>query len=484
MIPFYPHTINRAQIVSILLIILALAFIQFAHADTVWSGCDNTTSFSPTNGNITPNIACTNEGGTAPSGAATLYAAQFNVSVPNTGDLYYQTSDATNNGCYQVTSPPTSTGEQTIVLSTPLNFNAGAFKYVNFYSDSVCSINTGVFQVPYSGSQPYGFNRVLYWAPYTGLGACLDGTIGDCIDSVTPANGDTVASSTGVSLETTGWESELNASIHWNLYSSAQSLHNCTDVACAFDSSNTGYNYTEPVGSVGVLFDISTTTQVLPAGLYKMTTEIIVPKTYFGLDGIFGYNFGNNTLVSTTTSFVIGTTTSTDRLIQAVGAGSVSSAVAAINATSTDAYLTSCDLLTFNLDNCLFALFYPEQGTFSAMVSQETNEFITRAPWGYATRMISILTDTASSTATSTLPTFTAAFASDSPMYGHDLTFNMQDMVTGGSNLVSNIPDPISGLTLRQIIEPWIQLFIALSAIIIIFHDIMGMGNHSIRSKK
>jgi hypothetical protein len=317
------------------------------------------------------------------------------------------------------------------------------------------------------------------------------------ISYVSPYNGQPMESGSAINLEALGYinpsiadlgnvDDHSGIQIRWNVYSTAAAATNCIDVICAFNTSNKGYTYYSGTGySVfgSPFFDVSTTSDVLPDDIYTLTTSIIKPVTYFGLGGLFGFSFGNEAIVSTTTSFTVGEVTELQTLINNIVTLGTNQGLGNLSATTTEAAMSACNMISFsfNLGDCLTVLFYPNTANMTRVFDTATHGFLTRAPWGYVTRLVTILTNNATSTsATSTLPAFTVSFASSSPMYGSDMTFDMQDMVMGGASLINGITDPISGKSMREITEPWIQLFIAITALSIIFHDIMSMGGDSI----
>jgi hypothetical protein len=155
--------------------------------------------------------------------------------------------------------------------------------------------------------------------------------------------------------------------------------------------------------------------------------------------------------------------------------------VSIMTSTTTAVSLSSCNPFSLNLGLCLAVLFFPTQSDMTNLLQFAHDNFLNRAPWGYATRMVSILTNNATTTANTALPTWVVTFpsiqgATGSPLAGSSISFNMQNMLDTGSTTLNGIVDPISGKNMRQIIEPYILLFIAISALIIVFHDIMGMG--------
>ena len=224
----------------------------------------------------------------------------------------------------------------------------------------------------------------------------------------------------------------------------------------------------------------TTTTGNLSTGYYRLNTSIIKPSSFFGLTGLFGISFGQTVIVATSTTFSVGTVTAQQtelfNLTQASAGG-----VSIMTSTTTAVSLSSCNPFSLNLGLCLAVLFFPTQSDMTNLLQFAHDNFLNRAPWGYATRMVSILTNNATTTANTALPTWVVTFpsiqgATGSPLAGSSISFNMQNMLDTGSTTLNGIVDPISGKNMRQIIEPYILLFIAISALIIVFHDIMGMG--------
>ena len=263
---------------------------------------------------------------------------------------------------------------------------------------------------------------------------------------------------------------------------------NCIDVICAANGSaaalsqtriyysGTGYSV---FGSQS--FNVSTTTaDPLPTNYYSLKTEIVRPTSVFGFTGIFGISFGYTTLAVKQTTFKVGTTNTLQDLLHS-GTAIPNTDNGGLTATTTAALAASCNLISFNFNvfDCLTYLFVPSLSDFSALIDYAQVNIFNRAPWGYGTRMIAILTDSATSTASTDLPTFTFTFPSNLGTGIDPLTFNMQEMLDQGSTTINGITDPISGKNVRDITEPYILLFIAISAMVIVFHDIMGMGRHT-----
>jgi hypothetical protein len=120
-------------------------------------------------------------------------------------------------------------------------------------------------------------------------------------------------------------------------------------------------------------------------------------------------------------------------------------------------------------------MFLPQTKPIMDSLTNFKNNFLSYAPWGYVTRTVVILTNNATTTA---LPTFVVTpFIASGDM--QTLTYNMQDMLTGGASALEGIHDPITDKSPRDIIEPWIRLLVAVSVMFTIIKDVAGMAIHA-----
>ena len=458
-----------------------------AFADSNYSACDLTATF-PTAGDANPYTQCPSST-TIP--AFTLYAFDFEFSSAPDSSMWYKSAQSDSPSLCQAISWTQGTGIRTIVLTTPITFSVQTLtQFGILYNSSSCSSPSNNL-IRYSGTSPLGHQILYTTADYSNPNTRIDYTI--------PSNGATgVATSSPITLEAGGY---INSSygdltnvdhnegirVKWRIQNATNVLTanvNCegTDLNCPLGFHDY-YSYTGYASFVSQTFNVSTTTiSNLATGYYRLTTSIIKPSSYFGLTGIFGISFGSDTIVSTSTTFSAGTPTAQQtQLFNLVGASN--SGLATMLSTTTAVSLNSCNPFSLDLGLCLNVLFFPSSSDIQQLIQFAKDNVLTRAPWGYATRMVSILTDTATTTASTALPTWTVTFPSiqgstGSPLAGSHLTFNMQEMLDNGSTTLNGITDPVSGKNMRQVIEPYILLFIAISALIIMFHDVMGMGTY------
>lgn len=136
----------------------------------------------------------------------------------------------------------------------------------------------------------------------------------------------------------------------------------------------------------------STTTAPLNEnGLYLMSTSLDEPNSIlFGL-----IPFGYSQIVATSTVFSVGTLTTAEQLI-------LEARLRAAEATSTEAFLNSCLPLpnTFNINDCVQALFVPKQiPDFASAFGSIRN----KAPFGYYNAVSSAFSNISTTTASTTL---------------------------------------------------------------------------------
>lgn len=153
----------------------------------------------------------------------------------------------------------------------------------------------------------------------------------------------------------------------------------------------------------------ATTTPPLDAGQFTLITSIQKPNTVFGFSSVFGlFDFGHKTLYSTTTYFLMGSTTSPfESVLSGIRNNDVNpdGSQTGCYGTSTSATLQSCNLINvtaFSPDACVVALFVPcsrpDYGaSFSAISS--------KPPFGYYTVVVAQLRQATSTGEASTTPT-------------------------------------------------------------------------------
>lgn len=147
-------------------------------------------------------------------------------------------------------------------------------------------------------------------------------------------------------------------------------------------------------------FSFSTTTDIQVIGQYTLFTEISRPNSFLGL-----FNTGFTQFVSTTTQFMVATSSSYDRAV-----GTTVQSLLQLN----DPNNPACDFDFTNPSNyfdqiqyCLSAILQVPYDYVGAQIQAGLTSMFSHAPWGYGIRAYNILT---TPYATSTLPTVSFTF--------------------------------------------------------------------------
>lgn len=306
------------------------------------------------------------------------------------------------------------------------------------------------------------------------------------IDTVSPYNGEIIATtSLPWNYTTTGYTNsgDFQDGERLRVYVNRNTDNQSVGALTAFNSAF-GNNTYIPINADGT-FSVSTTTinntfGVDRVGKYQMTQEIQVPG--IGVHWwVFNFDITYNTLVATSTSFTVGTSTAIDNIVDAQAAALeplLTSTGNALQGCQFSWYNSAIDFsLGSNLMNCIAGLsqylFVPTNAQLQGAVEGIKNGALARAPWGYAVRIGQIFN---ASTTPTALPVWTA-YVNTSATASTTFTFDMGDMLIGGAATLNSVTDPRSGKTLRDIAEPMVELFIAITFFIIVFHDLMAMGH-------
>ena len=140
--------------------------------------------------------------------------------------------------------------------------------------------------------------------------------------------------------------------------------------------------------------------------------------------------------------------------------------------------LTSCNPLgNFNIGQCIYNLIFPNNVIFPIAFNEAKDEFGTRAPWGYVTRVINILIATTTSTS---MPTIDYSFASSSPMSSiGNIHFEPFTLIAQSGTLINEFKsDRSDSKTVWEIFMPFINMFIYIVLLFMIIHDLTGIHGH------
>lgn len=289
------------------------------------------------------------------------------------------------------------------------------------------------------------------------------------IHSITPYASSTIATSSAATFGATGYVNVndfvdgMYLQIKYAPFSA-----NITAKGASPDFEFTTLNI--PLTTYGT-FDVSTTSSALIVGEYTMQTSIRSPSLLNDALNFLGFGqfatFGIKTATSTT--FIAASLAAYDIFVR----DSQASLQDYLNSASSTA--AACIPSTsFSAGECIYFLFVPQAKPTLEVLTNFKNGFLQYAPWGYVTRFVVIM----SGSGTSTLPSWTVPIMLG-PAGTTTLTYDMQDMITGGGTLLESVKDPENGLSPRDIIEPFIKLFVAISVLFIIVSDVLGMGHNT-----
>lgn len=185
---------------------------------------------------------------------------------------------------------------------------------------------------------------------------------------------------------------------------------------------------------------------------------------------------GDSINQSISKQFIVGTPTFIGNLTQN-GFNILNGTLASSTATSSVVLVSHCNPLgTFDMIDCLSGLFIPDASQIQATIVGAQQGILTRMPWGYITRFVTIVGGTGTTTLSTT---YTVEVALNTASDTTNISFNPGDMFAGGGALVDSIHSPYdSSVTFRSVFEPIIKLTIGLLVLFQIVHDITGSHAH------
>lgn len=313
------------------------------------------------------------------------------------------------------------------------------------------------------------------------------------IVSVSPVDGSTIATSTAATIgavvwvDPTQWTQDLSNNLGPYTLTIQVIPATAAEAAAVPQAVQSLYpKYTFTVENAGYSY-FSTTTNASDPGTYQMQTEFTKSQTWYGQ--IFNFlSLGaiptGNILDSTSTSF------NADRsLIGTLLSASTTEMIQQLFASSTASFATLSGEcipgLGFDIGGCFALIFVPDTNALSAWLTLFKNQFLSYAPWGYATRFITILT----TSATSSAPVISVTFPVGS--YGHTsetntFSIDMDKSMQAGSTLLNGVSSTWNGNTqnFQQVLEPAVDTIIGVTLLIYIGLDIMGTFDKERRRSK
>jgi len=223
----------------------------------------------------------------------------------------------------------------------------------------------------------------------------------------------------------------------------------------------------------GGLYTFATTT-TLGDGNYRI--KACITRSYLG------FAIGLFSPISDCQShqFVVGEETFIGSISQRIW-GDTNAILNGTGATSTQALANTCNPLGGNFDiiQCATFLTIPDSASLSQTMEDAREGILTRVPWGYFTRTVSILNNPATTTIQAWTASIQVGAGNDLTPEITTITIDPSDMLAGGASLLESVHDPITNKSPRDVFYPMVQLTIALSVIMTILADLAQSHNHA-----
>lgn len=276
-----------------------------------------------------------------------------------------------------------------------------------------------------------------------------------------------------------------------HIHAHQPSLFACENSGAVFDAVNTCAGSNAPASDFDYDYGTTTATRItsgqfdfkdfytfLGGGKWQIEYDIQQVSTpwYF-----FGLSHNYTTLVSTTTTIIVGQPSPMDLIQESVASSTnainvlTQQGIGSILASTTASLKSACNIISggFSIGDCLTLLVWPG----SSAIEDDFLIVKELPPWGYVFRLVDILNAT---TSTTTLPTIAYDFASTSPMASigtiHFDPFGaIQQSGTLINEMVSDRSDPKN---VWQILMPVVNIFVYLVLGFMVFHDLTGIHKH------
>jgi len=134
--------------------------------------------------------------------------------------------------------------------------------------------------------------------------------------------------------------------------------------------------------------------------------------------------------------------------------------------------LSMCNPLSgFDAVTCLKNLIIPSEYTIGVQLGSLKTLAATVPPFGYLTRIISII----ATSSTTGVPTLSYTFQNDSPLAGDTLTFNVSSYMTQAATLSNSMTSNTDHKNVWEIMGPIVNTFLYLILVFAILHDLTGI---------
>ncbi len=440
----------------------------------------------------------------APEAHADSVIASFTI---GTNDVAMYSLSATNFYAYRASSSllhvrPTTVSFTIDNKNHDFNFTLPVF-YIAATSEANCAAGLGTINYNFPGHDLYndlaatGYHDVsvpftgialatsttncIYistanWGAFLGAGQTIKGSNPSSINFTLYADGSTDYTTRIISVEpdhiivATGTVITLFSDIMSNpadwdetWFVRYKYLRKSSSAAAIADTNTLFTVIDSPINYDGQDTNSATTTFSL-VGNYSYRVEIRKPSALSSISSFFGLTslFDPGLLAHYDTVFTVDHQTAYDLVV-----GSTTNEIFNLDASTTVNFRQSCgSFFNFDIISCIGLLFIPTSADLLNDIQNLKTQLLFKAPWGYATRFLAIITDTS----TSTIPSISAAVPI-SATESLTVNYDMGDIITGAGVVLNSAKTP-EGMSVQDIAQPWIRLFLALTVITIIVHDL------------
>jgi len=283
------------------------------------------------------------------------------------------------------------------------------------------------------------------------------------IVSVTPSNGTTTATSTTFGFGTTVYTNvadyvdgmEVVIEYH-NNYVASQNVVGVYASTMQLTRSLGEYHF--PLNGSSQL-SFSTTTSMQVVGKYRMTTKITKPRYSF-----FGFDFGTDTVVSTSTQFTVATSTAYDVFTE-----QVQNEVALFNP-------SACSFVGGDFSVCLGQLFIPREFYMKASIEVLKDEVVHIFPIGYFVDFVQILATTSTSTLQLVDAELPSVLAGGGSTLNITLDAHSMDMLWNATSSQFLTTKQSDTRTFFEITNGYWRILMVLLALVYILRRILGVS--------
>jgi len=305
----------------------------------------------------------------------------------------------------------------------------------------------------------------VYFEVYNEYVNTSDGDNTTHIISLEPVNASTTPTGNDVYFEAKAWiadEPSFWDTIEIDLY-----YRDFNSLSWLIGSADTSL-YNGSATTTG-LFSFSTTTS-LADGYYRVTFQLMNST----LGGLIVNPFGGD-IQSVTHEFTVGSSTFIGTAARDLTSG-LNSIFASTSATSTSVLLGSCNPFSgqWNTTYCITGLLVPDQASMQTLVEEFKTEIMSKAPWGYITRLFAIISGTGSSTPPVLVFTVPDDEYFSSSLRNKTITFDPWNVVSDGSILEE--ADGFGTGNLMDTFMPWWKIIVYGGVVIGVVLKLLGMS--------